>query len=150
MGTNSGGNPDFDGEMLGDYQGGHFAVQAYSLDGQNVKIRASGWFGDAEHIINENYNVKLLTVKEQSRVTIEFLESMAGYCSAVFLQQYVPNTGQAQPAGASLTDDERYWVMPSDMVFESGSQSRRKRRAYNAARYHSRSRHTHEFFHRCG
>jgi len=119
-GTLSGGRPNLDGEMIGDYQGGDYAVQAYSQDGQNVKIRSIGHFGNAEHIINENYNVKLLTVKEQSRVTIEFLESMAGYCSAVFLQQYVPNTGQGRPAGSQLTDDERYWIMPPDMVFESG------------------------------
>ncbi len=119
-GTNAGGAPNLDGEMLGNYQGGDFAVQAYSLDGQNVKIRSIGRFGNAEHIINENYNVKLLTVKEQSRVTIEFLESMAGYCSAIFLQQFVPNTGQPQPAGSQLTDDERYWIMTPDMVFESG------------------------------
>lgn len=119
-GTRSGGKPDLDGEMVGNYQGGDFGVQAYLVDGQTVKIRSIGRFGNAEHTINDNYSVQLLTVTEQSRVTIEFLESMAGYCSAVFLQQFVPNTGQSQPAGSMLTDDERYWIMPPDMVFESG------------------------------
>ncbi|GMQ83089.1 MAG: hypothetical protein BMS9Abin05_2567 [Rhodothermia bacterium] len=119
-GTTTAGNPDRDGEMLGNYQGGDFAVQAYSVDGQNVKIRSIGNFGEATHTINENYTVQLLTVKQQSRVTIEFLQSMAGYCSAIFLQQFVPNTGQATPAGAALTDDARYFTMQPEMVFDAG------------------------------
>ena len=56
-GTKAGGHPDLDGEMLGNYQGGDFAVQAYSLDGQTVKIRSKGNFGNAEHVINERYVV---------------------------------------------------------------------------------------------
>jgi len=119
-GTLQDGSPDVDGEMVGDYQGGDFVVQAYTIDGQNVKIRATGHFGEAEHVINENYKIRLLTVKQESRMTIEFIESMAGYCSAVFLERYIPNKGQGQPAGSQVTDDDRYFVLTPEMIFDSG------------------------------
>lgn len=136
------GTPDYNGELTGIYQGGNYSAQAFTIDGQNVKVRATGWFGDAEHIINENHYVKMLTVTDSSNVTLEFLESMAGYCSAVFLQRYIPNKGQGIPTiprdpdededddnseksekndpKANLTDDEKYYAMPPEMIMNSG------------------------------
>ena len=134
-GVLSNGAPDHKGELTGIYQGGNYAAQAFTVDGQNVKIRATGWFGDAEHIINENYYVGMLTVKDSSKVTIEFLESMAGYCSAVFLQRFVPNNGGKPTMTGNfgndelkgyalgkmiLTDDEKYWILPPEMILNSG------------------------------
>ena len=133
-GTLANGAPDYQGEMTGKYQGGHFAAQGFTADGQNVKIRATGWFGDAEHTINENYHVQMLTVKDSSRVTLEFLESMAGYCSAVFLQRFIPNNGQGTPTLNKLdadgnplpegpvvpSDDGKYYIMSPEMIMNSG------------------------------
>ncbi|GMQ83016.1 MAG: hypothetical protein BMS9Abin05_2488 [Rhodothermia bacterium] len=132
------GSPDYSGELTGIYQGGTYSAQAFTVDGQNVEIRATGWFGDAEHIINENFYVKMLTVRDSSKVTLEFLESMAGYCSAVFLQRFIPNnggkptmTGNFGKSGKSekkgyakgkmtLSDDEKYWILPPEMILNSG------------------------------
>ncbi len=128
------GAPNYQGELTGIYQGGNYAAQAFSVDGQNVKIRATGWFGDAEHIINENYYMPMLTVRDSSKVTLEFLESMAGYCSAVFLQRFIPNKGQGVPTlnkvdadgnpiedgPVVLSDDEQYYIMSPEMILNSG------------------------------
>ena len=133
-GVTSSGAPNYDGALTGVYQGGHYSAQGFSVDGQNIKIRATGWFGDAEHTINENYHVKLLVVKDSSRVTLEFLESMAGYCSAIFLQRFIPNRGQGMPTlnkfdadGSPLpegpvvmSDDEKYYIMSPEMILNSG------------------------------
>ena len=135
-GTLQSGKANFDGEMTGSYQGGTYIVQAYTLDGQSVRIRSTGLFGNGEFTINENYNVKLLTVKNHSRITIEFLQSMAGYCSAVFMQRFLPYRGEKKPpmsgnygnaekkgyayGKAVVSDDEKYWVMPPEMILNSG------------------------------
>lgn len=135
-GTLQSGEANFEGVMAGSYQGGAYAVQAYTLDGQNVVIRSTGYFGNGEFTINENYNVKLLTVKSHSRITIDFLESMAGYCSAVFMQRFLPYKGEKKPpmsgnygnaekkgyalGKARVSDDEKYWVMPPEMLLNSG------------------------------
>ncbi|GMQ83014.1 MAG: hypothetical protein BMS9Abin05_2486 [Rhodothermia bacterium] len=133
-GRTSTGAPDYNGEMTGLYQGGSYSAQGFSVDGQNVKIRATGWFGDAEHTINENYHVKMLVVKDSSKVTLEFLESMAGYCSAVFLQRFIPNKGQGMPTlnkidavgnllpngPVVMSDDTNYYIMSPEMIMNSG------------------------------
>jgi hypothetical protein len=128
------GAPDYEGTLTGVYQGGHYSAQGFTVDGQNIKIRATGWFGDAEHAINENYHVKMLVVKDSSRVTLEFLESMAGYCSAIFLQRFIPNKGQGTPTlnkvdadgkpikdgPVVMSDDDRYYIMSPEMILNSG------------------------------
>jgi len=135
-GTLSNGKANRTGDMLGPYQGGNYNVHASAVDGQNVSIRATGFFGDSDYTINENYEVRLLTAKNHSRVTIDFLESMAGYCSAVFMQRFVPFKGEKQPpmsgnygnekktgyarGKAYISVDERYWVMPPEMILNSG------------------------------
>jgi hypothetical protein len=134
-GRTESGIANADGILTGDYNGGDFDVQAYSVDGQSVRIRSTGRFGRAEFTINDNYNVRLLTVNEFSRIQVGFLESMAGYCSAVFLQRFIPNNG-VEPselggfenqtirdnaiANMTLSDDEKYWILPPEMIFDSG------------------------------
>jgi len=132
------GAPDYQGELTGIYQGGNYSAQAFTVDGQNVRIRATGWFGDGEHTINENHYVPMLTVSDSSKVTLEFLESMASYCSAIYLQRFIPNKGQGTPTifkrskskkkksksnnGALVvkSDDEKYYIMPPEMLVASG------------------------------
>ncbi len=84
------GSPDPKGTMVGDYQGGSFNVQAKLINGKYLTITAEGIFADASHIIGDNYTADLLIVEDSSTVTVEFLDSMAGYCSAVFLERMVP------------------------------------------------------------
>lgn len=131
------GAPNYNGELTGIYQGGTYMAQAFTVDGQNVKIKVIGWFGDGEHIINENHYVPMLTVRDSSKVELDFLESMAGYCSAVFLQRFVPTYGNTKKksmtgnfgnskkkgyavAGVVLTDDEKYWIYPPEMILMAG------------------------------
>ena len=82
------------GEMLG----GTYVVEA-SVDGGNgFDVYAKGLFSyDAggrtvtgKHEINETQSVGVLQVADRGKLRIQFVESEAGYCSAIFLQRTLP------------------------------------------------------------
>ena len=84
------------GEMLG----GTFVVEASPDGGNGVDIYASGTFGyDADrkrversHAINESQSVDVLQVDPSGqcgKLKIQFVDSRAGYCSAIFLQRTI-------------------------------------------------------------
>ncbi|MDT0630560.1 hypothetical protein RQM47_13835 [Rubrivirga sp. S365] len=100
------------GEMLD----GTYVVEA-SVDGGNgIDIYAAGTFGyqagdrpvSKTHKINESHSVNVLQVDPSStqcsELKIQFVDSRAGYCSAIFLQRTV--------AGAAL---------PPEMVYAPGN-----------------------------
>ena len=86
------------GEMLG----GTYVVEASANGGNGVEIYAAGTFGyqagpDAvskTHRINEAHSVNVLQVTDLpagqcGRLKIQFVDSMAGYCSSILLQRTV-------------------------------------------------------------
>ena len=81
------------GEMLG----GTYVVEASANGGNGVEIYSAGTFGyqaghravSKTHRINEAHSVGVLKVKECGTLKIQFVDSMAGYCSSVLLQRTV-------------------------------------------------------------
>lgn len=82
------------GEMLG----GTYVAEASYDGGNGVDIYAIGTFsymqGQKEvsksHKINESQKVSVLRVSKGGFLRIQFVDSQAGYCSAIFLQRTVP------------------------------------------------------------
>ncbi|MEL7363481.1 MAG: hypothetical protein AAFN13_15505 [Bacteroidota bacterium] len=99
------------GSMLG----GTYIAEASYDGGNGVDIYASGTFSymaDGEeisksHRINESQSVSVLRVSQGGYLRIQFVDSQAGYCSAIFLQRTLPN----------LEDDEQ--PLP-EMVYAPG------------------------------
>lgn len=72
----------------GRFSGGRYTVRAELTSGHSVRVIAQGLFGDAEHTMHDEYRVYVLTAREGGYVDVSFLESQAGYCSAVYYQAY--------------------------------------------------------------
>jgi hypothetical protein len=128
-GTTEDGSPDYNGKMTGAYQGGTYEAQAFLIDGQNLGITATGFFGEASFTVNSKYAIALLEVKERSLLTVEFVLSWAGYCSAIYLQQ-IPDGYVAEedtlPAPQMIFASGHYHpegtrTTPSDIVLEAGT-----------------------------
>ena len=111
-----------DGHMQGNSQGGFFRAIAEHVSGHEVEISSTGYFGGefledgsysgAIYVIDDNFRVGLenppLQVTQCSRLNAQFISSIAGYCSAIYLQRYLPDT----PPGEQPTPE---------MVFSSGN-----------------------------
>ena len=82
----------------GEMQGGTFVVEASHDGGNGVDIYAKGFFSynaggetvAADHEINESQSVGVLRVSEGGLLRIQFVDSWAGYCSAIFLKRTLP------------------------------------------------------------
>lgn len=101
-----------EGHMQGNSQGGTFRAVAQRTTGHEVEISSVGCFGEflvdgscsgTAYTIDDNFQVGLanppLQVTECSRMNTQFISSIAGYCSAIYLQRYLPDTPPGeQPA----------------------------------------------------
>lgn len=134
----------------GSYQGGTYEVWARPIEGSSYAITATGWYGDAEYEIGGGHtlaNTLEVPCEGDCEVTVQFEESQAGYCSAIFLQRMVPksNNGhgnnadgvdnsnkgnsKAKEDGNSSVDDEakrgsassRYHILEPELVFAPGN-----------------------------
>ena len=72
----------------GRFSGGEYTVRADPTSGHSVRVVATGRFGDAEYTMHDEYRVYVMIAERGGIVDVSFLESMAGYCSAVFLEMY--------------------------------------------------------------
>lgn len=72
----------------GRFTGGSYTVRAELTSGHSVRVIATGTFGEAEYTMHDEYRVYVMTVREPGIVDVSFLESQAGYCSAVYYQAY--------------------------------------------------------------
>lgn len=72
----------------GRFAGGSYTVMGQLTSGHSVRVVATGAFGDAEYTMHDEYRVEVLTVRESGVVDVSFIESQAGYCSAVFYQAF--------------------------------------------------------------
>ena len=87
------------GEMLD----GTFVVEASYDGGNGVDIYAKGFFSynaggemvSADHEINDSQSVGVLRVSEGGLLRIQFVDSWAGYCSAIFLKRTLPGVADA-------------------------------------------------------
>jgi hypothetical protein len=102
------------GYLEGESQGGVYRARARYLTGHSVEVISTGYFGGqisqqgayqggASHTLEDNFSYRVTTtplrVKECSRLNVKFIQSMAGYCSAVYMQRYLPDVApEDQPA----------------------------------------------------
>lgn len=121
-GWNADGTVNFGGKLKGAFQGGQFEVFASPLDGQNIKLHTTGIYNDVKETITSYYRFEMLQVKDPSIMNIEFIDSMAGYCSAVYLQQFIPiSPGDSLFATTGVVSDDGEWfIKDPDMIFTAG------------------------------
>lgn len=81
----------------GSYKSGRFASGTYTVtaeqtSGHSVRIVATGVYGDAKYTMHDEYSVPVpvLSAQKDALLEVDFLESHASYCSAVFYQAYTP------------------------------------------------------------
>lgn len=151
-----------DGWFAAEFQGGSYQSQLSFASPSSYGIVSNGAFADADHgvegeLVQEvHLSVGTLVVPQPSTITATFIESMAGYCSAIYLQRMVPknNNGHgnnidgvdASNPGGSFegedsdpnVDDEggngnvnsRYLALEAELIWSSG-----KNRNGEAAHY---------------
>ncbi|MEM9997848.1 MAG: hypothetical protein AAF809_09115 [Bacteroidota bacterium] len=114
------GEPDRFGKRTGTHQGGTYEAYATLKDGHALDIHVTGFYGAAQHDINDEHRIQVLTVKQPSLLTVEFIESMAGYCSAVWLERVVPEEHR-QAGDPPDVDGDGYFALPPVMLFAPGN-----------------------------
>lgn len=121
-GWNHDGTVNMGGKMTGSFQGGSFEVRAMPMDGQNIKLKTVGIFDNVRETITSYHRIEMLVVTGPSKLTAEFLQSEAGYCSAVFLQQYIPIApGDSTGAITGVVSADGAWFIKNpEMIFVSG------------------------------
>ncbi len=111
----------------GAYQGGTYAVKLVPASASSYGVESKGHYGSAEHGVEAPQLRKgTLVVTSPSTFKATFLESQAGYCSAVYLQRSVP---KAMLNGAdnldglavvSTTPNGLYATLEPELIFASG------------------------------
>lgn len=87
-----------DGWHGGNFQGGRYKARLAFASPSSYAILASGTFEDAdadvegEQVREVHLSTGTLVVPQPSTLTATFLESQAGYCSAIYLQRMVPKS----------------------------------------------------------
>ena len=117
------GKPNMHGTFSGSMNHGEFRVKAMPLDGQNIKVETVGVYNGIEEKIISYHRVEMLVVKEPSRLRAEFMMSEAGWCSAVFLQQFIPiSPGDSTSATTGVVSEDGLWFEKDpEMIFDSGN-----------------------------
>ena len=121
-GWGKGGSYSTVGKMSGQMQGGSYEVHATAVDGQNIRIDVTGIFNGVREVITSYHKVKMLVVKWPSKLRAEFDQSMAGYCSAVYIQQNIPiSPGDSTGAVTGVVSSDGNWfIKHPEMLFTSG------------------------------
>ncbi|MEL6769963.1 MAG: hypothetical protein AAFP18_02730 [Bacteroidota bacterium] len=119
-GRTSDGRPDPFGRKTGSHQGGTYEARATVKDGHALDLHVTGYYGTASHTINEEHRIQVLTVKQPSTLTVEFIESMAGYCSSVWLERLIPVAAR-QTGDPVDTDGDGYVALDPVMIFTPGN-----------------------------
>ncbi len=87
-----------EGRVTGDYEGGQYVAWLEPTSLESYRVIAEGHYGSAMHDINGSYvptNMLAvpddgITVDSTSHLHAEFISSMAGWCSAVYLERHIP------------------------------------------------------------
>jgi len=92
----------------GTARGGQFRVEAVAQTGHTLRVTATGFYGGsfntagryvkrlpngrevpaATYTMSDSYRIRVLQVREDGELNTSFLSSVAGYCSAVFMQEF--------------------------------------------------------------
>lgn len=108
------------GVITGSYGGGTYEARAILTSASTYSVEAVGSFVGGSHEITSERVTETdflaegtLEVPTKSILNIKFIESMAGYCSAIFVERLVPSTGP--------TGDKIYTASTPEMVFTPGN-----------------------------
>lgn len=106
-----------DGVFTGDARGGVYAVRAESVSGHSLRLTATGYYGGtwetqpdgskkytgAKYTMSDTYRIRVLEVRSDGVLDVAFLASVAGYCSAVYMEEWrdgeVQSTRMIFPSG---------------------------------------------------
>jgi hypothetical protein len=86
-----------DGVVRGELQGGSFEAFVYQTSSSSYRVQSAGFFEVSSHKVESERLEKdvlgedILEVGQPSRLRVTFLQSKAGYCSAVYLQRILPD-----------------------------------------------------------
>ncbi len=132
------------GKLTGQLNGGTYEAWIYPIGASSYGAVAIGRYGEASHQMGTHrvlQRVLEVPQNQPSQVKVTFLESVAGYCSAIYLQRYVPknnngmgnNPGGCDPSnpahGSSceiqedieLHGNNRYVALEPEMIFPPGN-----------------------------
>ncbi len=113
----------------GTYQGGMYYYEAAMVYGSSYEITAKGTYGEFTYEINGRQTYEVPTVPTYCmgagcEFMTAFIESSAGYCSAVYVQLFVPkdtypprDDDDDRPEGRLVGD---YYVLEPELVFTPG------------------------------
>ncbi len=86
------------GVMSGEHQGGEYRVRARLVNGSTIELTSAGYYGGhwvhgqyvggARSVMSDRYTIPVLSSRQCSVLKVKFLQSQAGYCSAIYLQRY--------------------------------------------------------------
>lgn len=89
------------GTITGEYEGGTYEAWLHQISPTAFRAKAIGTVpfmdGEITHEIGQEYDDNTMTlettpmVEKPSTLTVRFKESLAGYCSAIYLQRILPN-----------------------------------------------------------
>ncbi|HEX8385365.1 MAG TPA: hypothetical protein VF576_04220, partial [Rubricoccaceae bacterium] len=119
----------------GAYAGGRYTVRAVLTSGHSVRVVSTGQVGldprtgryRTSYTMHDDYRLPVLTSSEAGLLNVRFIESVAGYCSAVFYQAYTAD----MPVGAVPTphllfsannSDRRNARLSREIVVQPGTQ----------------------------
>ena len=83
------------GTVTGTYQGGVYKAWLTQISPTAYRATGTGTFQAVTHKIRVPHSQNIVpeppTVVRESELQVEFKQSMAGYCSAIYLQRFVPH-----------------------------------------------------------
>ena len=117
----------------GRFAGGYYTVKSELTSGHSVRVIATGYFGKgtdpdtgevtwaAEHTMHDEYRVPVLTARSDGLIDVSFLESQAGYCSAVFYQAFTTDMPEGYVPEAVMLfapdNRDRTTARPAQQIF---------------------------------
>ena len=130
-----------DGVVVGPYEGGEYHAWMEPTSLQSYRIHSEGYYGSASHTLDGSYvPTNMLAVPDDgitadstSFLNAEFISSMAGWCSAIYLERHIPkyNYGHGTQVDGCNPNNPGNKNCPED----SEDQIDRTRGSYNA-HYH--------------
>ena len=98
------------GTVTGTYQGGIYKAWLTQISPTSYRATGVGTFQSVTHRIRVPHSKNIVpeppTVETESKLKVGFKESMAGYCSAIYLQRYVLRNNRGHGNNYDGVDDD--------------------------------------------
>lgn len=98
------------GTVQGPYQGGSYRAWLTQISPTAYRVTAVGTYNETNHRIRlpheRNFVPNPPQVDQPSTLEVDFIDSMAGYCSAIYLQRFVPKDNKGHGNNADGDDGD--------------------------------------------